>query len=131
MHQMNNIEKMSEGSTICVIASGTERYSSILREYEVWDEYERIRISKNISVRYIGSESQKDTLQKRKLQEKDLEYCILPGHATGLMNTDIWDDHVTINIFGNPTLSITVSGKEITDGYRQFFEALWKLGKIN
>jgi sugar-specific transcriptional regulator TrmB len=130
MHQMNNIERMPEGTILCVIASASERYGAILREHELWDEFERIRKSKNITIRYLGSESQLETLKNRMGSEKPWEYRILPGHATGLMNTDIWDDHVTFNIFGEPVLSITITGKEITDGYRQFFDTLWKLGTI-
>jgi sugar-specific transcriptional regulator TrmB len=129
-HQMNNIERMPEGATLCVIASASERYGAILREHELWGEYERIRKSKNITIKYLGSESQIDTLKKRMGTDQPWEYRILPGHATGLMNTDIWDDHVTFNIFGEPVLSITITGKEITDGYRQFFDTLWKLGKV-
>lgn len=130
MHQMNNIERAPEGATLCVIASASERYGAILREHDLWDEFERIRKSKNIAIKYLGSESQLETLKSRMSDEKPWEYRILPGHATGLMNTDIWDDHVTFNIFGEPVLSITITGKEITDGYRQFFDTLWKLGRI-
>lgn len=129
MHQMNLLERASHGGTIDVIASNTERYKILLEEHEVFDEYERIRLSKNISIRYLGSESQLETLKQREKNQKLWEYRIIPGHSTGLLNTDIWNDNVTFNIFGDPTLSISISGKEIAEGHRQFFETLWRLGK--
>ena len=129
MRQMQILERVPENSRICVIASATERYSQTFKENDLWDEWERIRIQKNIWINYLGSESQLETLKKREKTEKLFDYRILPGQATGLMNTDIWDDIVSFNIFGDPTLCITITGKEITDGYRQFFETLWKLGK--
>jgi len=47
------------------------------------------------------------------------------------MNTDIWHDNITLNIFGDPLLSLTITGKEITRGYQEFFETLWGLSKVN
>lgn len=129
MHQMSMLERTPEGGSIDVIASGTERYRLILEDQEVFDEFERIRLDKNISIRYLGSESQLEVLKQREKEQKLWSYRILPGQATGLMNTDIWNDNVTFNIFGDTTLSISITGKEIADGHRQFFETLWKLAK--
>ena len=55
------------------------------------------------------------------------EYRIFPGQSTGLVNTDIMYDNITMNIFSNPILSFTITSKEVADGYREFFNALWNL----
>ncbi len=129
MHQMDLLERCPENGKICVIASGSERYKDILENQELFGEYERIRLSKNISIQYLGSESQLEELKLREKSQKLWEYRILPGQATGLLNTDIWNENVTFNLFGDPTLSISISGQEIANGHREFFETLWKLGK--
>jgi sugar-specific transcriptional regulator TrmB len=126
-HQMDMIERSPQGGTINVISSETEHYKDILEEEALFDEYERLRIKKNISIRYIGSEAQREVLQQREKKQELWTYRILPGQSTGLVNTDVWTDNVTFNIFGNPLLSISITGKEIADGYREFFETLWKL----
>lgn len=125
-HQMDLYENQPENSTIDVIASSSERYEQIFREEGQWDEFLKLLSRKNIKVRYIGEESQRGNLESRK--KTDIwDYRILPGHATGLTNTDIWHDNVTLNIYGDPVLCITITGKEITEGHRQFFETLWNL----
>lgn len=129
MRQMQILEHVPDGGFICVIASASEKFGYTFREQGLWEEWERMRAEKNIWIRYLGSESQLETLQQREKSEKLFDYRILPGQATGLMNTDIWHDVVSLNIFGDPTLCITITGKEVTDGYRQFFETLWNLGK--
>lgn len=124
--QFELLKRQPEGSTIDVIASETERYQATLEAEGSWDEYLRILREKNIKTRYLGAEKQRTRLQALE-KTQQWTFRILPGHATGLMNTDIWHDNITLNIFGNPVLCITVSGKEIANGYREFFETLWSL----
>ena len=120
------MKRQPNDSIINVIASETERYEATLEAEGSWDEYLRILREKNIKTRYLGAEKQRERLQALEKTEH-WTYRILPGHATGLMNTDIWHDNITLNIFGDPVLCITVTGKEIANGYREFFETLWNL----
>ncbi len=129
MHQMDLVQRSRENGTLDVIASDSDRYKTLLTEHGVFDEYERIRISKKIKIRYLGSPSQRETLAAREKAQELWEYRILPGQTTGLLNTDTWSENVTFNIFGDPTLSISISGKEIAHGHQQFFETLWNLAK--
>jgi hypothetical protein len=81
---------------------------------------------RNLKIRYIGSESQRP--EHKELEKTGIwEFRYLPGNSTGLVNTDIWHDNITLNIFGDPVLCITITGKAIADGYREFFNALWNL----
>src|SRR3989344_6085080 len=120
------LKRQPNDSTISVIASETERYQTVLEIEGAWDDYLRILREKNIKTRYLGSEQQRQRLQALE-QLGQWSFRTLPSHATGLMNTDIWHDNITLNIFGDPILCITVTGKEISDGYRAFFETLWNL----
>lgn len=124
--QLELLRRQPDGVVINVIASETERYQATLEAEGAWDEYLRILREKKIKTRYLGSEKQRQRLQTLERTEQ-WTFRILPGHATGLMNTDIWNDNITLNIFGDPVLCITVTGKEIADGYREFFETLWNL----
>ncbi len=124
--QFELLKRQPNDTVINVIASETERYQATLESEGAWDEYLRISREKNITTRYLGSEPQRKRLQALE-KSGQWSFRALPGHATGLMNTDIWHDNITLNIFGNPILCITITGKEIADGYREFFETLWNL----
>lgn len=125
-HQFDLLERQPEGSVIEVIATETERYQALMEQEGVWEEHLEVMRNKKLSVRYLGSEVQRERLKG--LQGSGMwEYKILPGHATGVMNIDIWHDNITINVFGDPVLALTITSKEVTDGYRQFFEAIWAL----
>ena len=110
-----------------IASKSAERYVQVIKDEGLWEEYERIRANREISIRYLGSSPQQERLQTREKQEPLWTYRIFPGLYTGLMNTDIWHDNITLNIFGDPILSLSITGKEIADGYRSFFDALWKL----
>lgn len=128
-HQIDLLERSPEGSGIDVVACETEKYFLTVDKEGLWEEYERIRTARNIKIRYLGSEAQRERLQKRERTEPLWTYRIFPGQSTGLVNTDIWHDNITLNIFGDPILSLTITGKDIADGYREFFNALWNLSK--
>jgi sugar-specific transcriptional regulator TrmB len=91
-------------------------------------EYEKLRIEKRISIRYIGSESQKKELLQVKNHREFFEYTVLPGLFTGMVNTNIWPSSIGFNIFGSPVTAFSISNPVIAGSYRQFFETLWKLG---
>jgi sugar-specific transcriptional regulator TrmB len=125
--QFELLKRQPDDSIVDVIASESERYQATVEADGLWDEYLRIMREKKIRTRYLGSEQQRERLKK--MEATGIwDYRVLPGHSTGLMNTDIWHDNITLNIFGDPVLSVTITGKAIADGYREFFETLWKLG---
>lgn len=126
-HQFDLFERAPHNSAIDVIASETERYQTTMEEEDVWEECIRIQTEKNIRIRFLGSEAQRERLQKRDRDEPLWTYRIFPGQSTGLTNTDIWHDNITLNIFGDPIVSFTFTSKVVADGYREFFSALWNL----
>ena len=124
--QFELLKRQPRNTTVDVIASESERYQATIEAEGLWQDYLKIMREKNIRTRYLGSEAQRARLQALE-KTGPWSYRILPQHATGLMNTDIWNDNITLNIFGEPILCVTITGKEIADGYRQFFNALWNL----
>ncbi len=126
-HQFDLLERTPEGSTIDVIASETERYQSTIEAEGLWDEYVKLLKEKKIKTRYLGSEAQRARFQALEKENIGWTFRVFPGQSTGLMNTDIWHDNITLNIFGDPLLSLTITSKEVAEGYRAFFETLWNL----
>jgi predicted DNA-binding transcriptional regulator len=129
MHQFDLLENVAQDQEALAICGPTEQFLATLGEGES-DEFEKLRIKKGLRVRYIGMESMRERLAEAKKWRKLWDYRILPGGtSTGLVDTDIWPDNITFNIFGDPVLSFTITNKVVAEGYKEFFESLWKLAK--
>ncbi len=126
MHQYDMLERVPQDSEVVAICGPTENFLATLGEGES-DEFEAARVKKGLRVRYIGMESMRPRLAEARKWRKLWEYRIFPGTSTGLVDTDIWPDNLTFNIFGDPVLSFTITNKAVAEGYKEFFESLWKL----
>lgn len=126
MHQFDMLERVAQDQEALAICGPSERYLATMGEGES-EEFEKLRIEKGFRVRYIGMEPQREALTEMRKWRKLWEFRIFPGQSTGLVDTDIWPDNITFNIFGDPVLSITITNKTVADGYKEFFESLWKL----
>ncbi len=128
-HQYDLLERVPQDSEALAICGPTENFLATFGDGES-DEFEKLRIKKGLRVRYIGMESMRERLTEARKWRKLWEFRILPGGtSTGLVDTDIWPDNITFNIFGNPVISFTLTSKVIADGYKEFFESLWNLSK--
>jgi sugar-specific transcriptional regulator TrmB len=128
-HEFHLLESSAPNDEVLVIGGVGEQFvSSMGTEFQ---RYEAQRRKKHLRVRYIGSEEQRAELQTRATQthRSDFAFRCLPGLFTGLVNTDIWSDCITFNIFGDPVTSFVVREPEIAKSYRGFFETLWGMGK--
>jgi hypothetical protein len=125
-HQFDMLERVEKDQEALAICGPTERFLDTLGSGES-DEFERLRVEKGLRVRYIGMEPMRERLAQMRTWRKLWEYRIFPGQSTGLVDTDIWPDNLTFNVFGDPILSFTITSKIIAQGYREFFEALWNL----
>lgn len=128
MHQFDMLERVEEGQEALAICGPSERFLATLGEGET-DEFEELRIKKGLRVRYIGMEPMRERLTEMKKWRQLWDFRIFPGKSTGLVDTDIWPDNITFNIFGDPILSFTITNKAVADGYKEFFESLWRLSK--
>ncbi len=123
-HEFQLMEEMPEGCTIDILGGGGSSYIGILGEQ--MQELENIRNRRGIKIRYISAAEQGDSLRTMAATRKNFEYRVFPHLENGLVDTDIWPDKVILDFFGDPVLSFTITSKEISNSYRQFFEALWK-----
>jgi predicted transcriptional regulator len=123
-HEFALLEEMPDGGTIDVLGGGGDTYISLLGEEA--NEYERRRIAKKVSIRYISTGGNHNYLKIMAQTRQFFDYRVLPQGAPGV-NTDILMDKIVFHLFGEPVISFTFKNKEIADGYRQFFEVLWNL----
>jgi sugar-specific transcriptional regulator TrmB len=126
-HEFELLEKSPEKSELLIIGGTGDHFFEIMES--VLGKYERIRLEKKISIRYIGSEDQQKKLAQSKSYRELFEYRILPGLFTGVVNTNIWPEAIVFNVFGKPVTAFSISNPVISVSYSQFFELLWKMGK--
>lgn len=127
-HEFSLLDHAEKGSILLVIGGEGDHFSRLMGEADL-RTYENIRYKKNITVKYIGCESQRVELQKQKTNRRLFSYKILLGLFTGIVNTNIWEDAVNINMFGSPVTSAEMNNSQVAESYRGFFETLWKMGK--
>lgn len=125
-YEFELLNSAPEGCELLVLGGSGDDFAKVM-DKELY-AYEKIRVSKKISVRYIGSEGQKKDLLQSKNHREFFDYRILPGLFTGMVNTNIWPETIGFNIFGDPVTAFSISNPVIAGSYKQFFETLWKLG---
>jgi len=124
-HEFDLLQNALNDCQLLIIGGKGDRFAKEMAEN--LKRYEKIRIEKNITVRYIGSQEQKQELEELIKSKKNFDYKILPGLFTGLVNTNIWPEAISLNIFGSPVTTFTLSNKEIAQSYALFFETLWNI----
>jgi len=53
----------------------------------------------------------------------------LPANFASFQETVIVEDYVAINVFSNQGYSFLIKDKKVADGYRKYFELMWKKAK--
>lgn len=123
-HEFALLEGCPNGSSIDIIAGSGDRYVEIFGSE--LNEYERIRIEKQVHLRYLSTSGNSNYLKIMAQTRPFFEYRILP-QAAPQVDTDIYDDKISFMIYGQPVVSFTFTNMEIARGYKGFFDVLWNL----
>lgn len=126
-HQLQLLRDAPDGCVFDVIAMQTERYSKTFEATGLWDEYHHIQAEKNIQIRYLGAEPQRERLEWREKHEPLFTFKILPELSIGKMSIEVRPSNVSFVTYGDTIVDYTLYGKEVSESYRQFFETLWNL----
>lgn len=126
-HEMQSLLEAEEGETLCVLASNWEWFYDIMSSKI--DDYEKLRVAKNIKLRILGLESQISIMRSAKTKRPLFEYRVVPGLKNGLMDTSIWKKSISFNFFGEPPIIFDLKNEEIAQSQKTFFDSLWNMGK--
>ncbi|OGC88710.1 hypothetical protein A2419_03030 [Candidatus Adlerbacteria bacterium RIFOXYC1_FULL_48_26] len=118
------LEAMPEDSSIDILNGSGDRYVELLG-LEM-NRYEQIRTKKRIKIRYISTSGNQNYLKIMAQQRPFFEFRILQQGYSGV-DTTIYDGCLVFSMFGTPAVSFVFKNKEISTGYRGFFEVLWNL----
>lgn len=126
-HELDLVERAVDGSELLVIGGLGDKFHPTMGD--AIKQYDALCDKKQIRIRYLGCEKQREEMQKIASKRMDLTFRLLPGEFGGDVNTNIWPDCISYNIFGTPVSKITLSSKAIAESQRQFFETLWAMAK--
>lgn len=123
-HEFALLEACPEGSSIDILAGNGDKYIEIFGPE--LNEYERIRIEKQVRLRYISMSGNPNYLKIMAQTRPFFEYRVLPQSAPEV-DTDIYGDKINFMIYGDPVVAFTFTNKKVAEGYKGFFEVLWNL----
>ena len=94
-----------------------------------WANIHRKRIDNNLTARQVWDETVKTFLDHEFLQTKMTKIKFVDNSFAHFQETVISGKFVAMTIFGDEPYSILIEDEIVAEGYRKYFEILWKSGK--
>jgi len=114
-------DQLAEKKEILIIGSSTE-FAEVLPFYFKW--YDERRKKEKIRARIIFSN------RKNKARIPLSEVRFLPEKYSNPVSINIYSDKIALILWSREEpLAILIKNKEISRGYRKYFELLWKIAK--
>ncbi len=126
-NEFNMIEEANEGDTVDIIGGKEDVFMKLLGERR--REYNAKGVEKKIEIRFIGTEEQREYLEKVKRSRTFFNYRIMPGYNNSNISTSIHKRATLFQIYGDPVLVFKLKSEAIASNYRTFFDSLWNLCK--
>lgn len=126
MAHEKTLEVLKEGDTFYFLGASVAS-SEKLRAY--WQDYHKRRQEKQINARILFN---KDVPQKELDNRNSFKYC-KARHMPIPIKTPVWieviGDLTTIGIPTEEPQSIEINNKEVAEGFKDYFNAFWKMTK--
>lgn len=114
-------EDQLNAKEILVLGASAKAYE-ILRFYFKW--YDKKRKQKKIKARIIA---QSRDVKKDKIPVAEIRY--LPEKYANPVSVNIYGDKTAIILWASQPFAIVIKNKEVSEGYRNYFELMWKIAK--
>ena len=112
-------EDQLNAKEILILGASTKAYE-ILQFYFKW--YDKTRKQKKIKARIIAQDKNIKTLPFAEIR-------YLPKKYSNPVSVNIYSDKTAIILWASQPLAILIKNKEIAEGYKNYFELLWKIAK--
>ncbi len=114
-------EDQLESNEILILGASPKAYN-ILQFYFKW--YDKSRKQKKIKSRII---TQTKEIKKTKIPLAEIRY--LPKKYSNPVAVNIYGNKTAIILWATEPIAIVINNKEITEGYKNYFELMWKIAK--
>ncbi len=119
-------KELKKGDKIYTLGAGADKWVEAMGDFFV--EYEKFCQKNNIQIIMLAYEWQRKEIEAHQSQLiRKVRY--LPKRLAVPSNTEISPKGIFIQIYTTPLILIEIRTKEVADGYRQHFQALWELAK--
>ncbi len=125
-HEFSELSDAKYGEEWLILGGSGDRFESIIAHG--LRDYDSIRQNKNIRMRYIGSEAQREDLQRASKSRPFFGCRILPNFQKSIVNTLVRPQSLSLSTYGDPVLTYQIKNLRVAESYRNFFEALWSVG---
>ncbi len=115
----NVFEDQLNSNEILILGASAKAYD-ILQFYFKW--YDKARKKNKIKARIIASDK-----KIKNILFSEIRY--LPEKYANPVSVNIYGDKTAIILWASEPLAIVIKNKEITEGYRKYFELMWKIAK--
>ncbi len=127
-YHLGLLKRLPKNSTIHVAgAVGDRWYVPMGRFYE---EYERMRVEKNITWRMCMYEFGEKDQELLKRHPDINEFRLMPRTLQNPANYNVMDDTVIMQIFGDKPTIIEIRDSFVAEAYIRFFEEMWEVSKM-
>jgi len=115
----------SKGKEILILGASSLAYD-ILDIYFHW--FDKRRVENKIKSRIIFSQTEESKGKSKKISLAEVKY--LPQKYSSPLAINIYNDKVAIILWSkeNP-FAIVIKNKEISEGYKKYFEVMWHIAK--
>lgn len=122
-HEFRLVKEAEQGSFVDILGGAGSKFSEMLGEER--DSYNELSLERDIRIRFLGAEDQREYLAGTKRVRANFDFRIMKGLNNSYVSTSIRPNNITFQVYGNPTLAFYLKSKEIAQDYRNFFETLW------
>jgi len=112
-------EDQLDSKEILILGASPRAYD-VLQFYFKW--YDKKRKQKKIKTKIITTDKKISNLPLA-----DIRY--LPQKYTNPLSVNIYDDKTAIILWTKEPIAILIKNKEIAEGYKNYFELMWKIAK--
>ena len=112
-------DQLEDNKEILILGASNSAFE-ILPFYFKW--YDKDRIKKKIKVKIIAADK-----IKNKIPLSEIKY--IPQKYNNPLAINIYKEKVAIILWKNPPICIVIKDKAVSDGYKKYFELMWKSAK--
>ncbi|MDA8611493.1 hypothetical protein N9L18_01345, partial [Candidatus Pacebacteria bacterium] len=117
-----------KGAEILVFGGSGDSYVKSLGNNA--EEYDYQRNKKEVVVKYIGGENEKNFLKDLVVDRPRFKYRYIHQALSGVTNITVYGDHaLVIYLFDQTVTKIIIRNKKIVQSYTDFFHGLWKMAE--
>lgn len=132
----NNIEDQPRNSEVMIMGSTGWQWTRNMEKSHFLDQFEKIRMSKNMKFNIIFFEKERKETEKlikefwlKQPKAQRRTYRFLPDYFESPVGMQIWEDNITMIIYSETILAIQIKNELVVENFKKYFEFLWKIAK--